>query len=264
MKIAYVTSRFPYPVEKGDKLRAFHQIRSLSRNHDVYLFALTHTPVSEEHLKPLEEYCAGIFTFLIPRYKIPFNTFRSLMNGLPFQVGYFLDPGMKKKFQSELIKLQPDHVIAQLIRTSEYVRNIPFSKTLDYMDAFSFGAKQRSIGGQILLRPFYRWEENLLRKYERRVYASFDHHTMISHQDRDRLLASGLAALGHGLAIKRQVGRVARDRELAQERGTDVILLDDIVKAGTDHGAGLMKGRRSTGAGILDIYDRQAANADAP
>lgn len=187
MKIAYVTSRFPYPVEKGDKLRAFHQIRSLARNHEVSLFALTHTPVSQEHLKPLEEYCTDIFTFRIPRYKMPFNTFRSLMNGLPFQVGYFLDQGMKKKFQSELIKLQPDHVIAQLIRTSEYVRNIPFSKTLDYMDAFSFGAKQRSIGGQILLRPLYRWEENLLRKYERRVYASFDHHTIISHQDRDRL-----------------------------------------------------------------------------
>ncbi|RLD22235.1 MAG: hypothetical protein DRI69_01735 [Bacteroidetes bacterium] len=187
MKIAYVTSRFPYPVEKGDKLRAFHQIRSLARDHEVYLFALTHAPVSSDHLKPLEAYCAGIYTFPIPRYKILFNTARALLNGLPFQVGYFLDAGVKKQFQSELIKLQPDHVIAQLIRTSEYVRNIPFEKTLDYMDAFSFGAKQRRIGGPILLRPFYRWEENLLQKYERRVYASFDHHTIISRQDRDRL-----------------------------------------------------------------------------
>lgn len=187
MKIAYVTSRFPYPVEKGDKLRAYHQIRSLAQHHEVYLFALSHTPVSEEHKLHLDKFCAGIFTFPIPQYKIPFNSVRALLNGLPFQVGYFLDPRVKKKFQSELIKLQPDHVFAQLIRTSEYVRNIPFSKTLDYMDAFSFGAKQRSIGGQVMLRPFYSLEEKLLRKYERRVYASFDHHVIISKQDRDRL-----------------------------------------------------------------------------
>jgi sugar transferase (PEP-CTERM/EpsH1 system associated) len=187
MKIAYVTSRFPFPVEKGDKLRAYHQIRSLSRKHDVYLFALTHSPVSKEHFNALEQFCAGVSTFLIPQYRMPFNTVISLMNGLPFQVAYFLDFTVKKQFQSELIQLQPDHVIAQLIRTSEYVRNIPFRKTLDYMDAFSFGAKQRRLTGQFLLRPFYQWEEKLLRKYERRVYASFDHHTIISNQDRDRL-----------------------------------------------------------------------------
>ena len=187
MKIAYVTSRFPYPVEKGDKLRAYHQIRSLSRNHDIYLFALTNEPVANEPLKSLEKYCRGVYTFLIPKYKIPFNAALAVMNGLPFQVGYFLDSRVKKKFQSELIQLQPDHVIAQLIRTSEYVRNIPFPKTLDYMDAFSFGAKQRRMSGQFLLRPFYRWEEKLLRRYERRVYASCDHHTIISVQDRDRL-----------------------------------------------------------------------------
>jgi sugar transferase (PEP-CTERM/EpsH1 system associated) len=187
MKIAYVTSRFPFPVEKGDKLRAYHQIRTLARKHEVHLLALTHTPVSADDRNSLSQYCQSVSTFHIPKYKLPFNTIVALMNGLPFQVGYFLDSAVKKKFQSALIKLQPDHVIAQLIRTSEYVRNIPFSKTLDYMDAFSFGAKQRSTSGRILLRPLYHWEENLLRKYERRIYASFNHHTIISHQDRDRL-----------------------------------------------------------------------------
>ena len=187
MKIAYVTSRFPYPVEKGDKLRAYHQIRSLSQKHDVYLFALTHSKVSQESLSSLKVYCRGVSTFLIPRTKILYNTAKALLNGLPFQVGYFLDSEAKKSFQTELIQLQPDHVIAQLIRTSEYVRNIPFSKTLDYMDAFSFGAKQRSLNGHLLLRPFYRWEQKLLEKYERRIYASFEHHIIISHQDRDRL-----------------------------------------------------------------------------
>lgn len=187
MKIAYVTSRYPFPVEKGDKLRAYHQIRGLAQEHEVHVFALTHTAVSKENFEALDKFCASVSTFLIPNYMVPFNTAMALINGLPFQIGYFLDARTKKRFQSELIQLQPDHVIAQLIRTAEYVRNIPFAKTLDYMDTFSFGARQRRLSGPMLLRPFFRWEEKLLSKYERRVYASFNNHTIISSQDRDRL-----------------------------------------------------------------------------
>jgi hypothetical protein len=31
MRILVLLSRVPYPLEKGDKLRAFHQIKELSR-----------------------------------------------------------------------------------------------------------------------------------------------------------------------------------------------------------------------------------------
>ena len=37
MKILVVLPRFPYPLEKGDKLRAYHQIRILSQRNEVFL-----------------------------------------------------------------------------------------------------------------------------------------------------------------------------------------------------------------------------------
>ena len=37
MKILVVLSRIPYPLDKGDKLRAFYQIKELAKNNDVYL-----------------------------------------------------------------------------------------------------------------------------------------------------------------------------------------------------------------------------------
>ena len=54
MKLFIVLSRFPYPLDKGDKLRAYHQIRILSQYHDVYLAALTHQSISSESLAELE------------------------------------------------------------------------------------------------------------------------------------------------------------------------------------------------------------------
>ena len=40
MKIVMLVSRVPYPLEKGDKLRAFHQLRHLAQRHEIHLFAL--------------------------------------------------------------------------------------------------------------------------------------------------------------------------------------------------------------------------------
>ena len=50
MKIVAVTSRFPHPMERGDKLRAQHQLRELAKRHEVTLIALSESPVPPAHL----------------------------------------------------------------------------------------------------------------------------------------------------------------------------------------------------------------------
>jgi polysaccharide biosynthesis protein PslH len=56
MKLVFLTSRFPYPLEKGDKLRSYHFIKELSKSHEVILISLNETKVcrraySETHEK---------------------------------------------------------------------------------------------------------------------------------------------------------------------------------------------------------------------
>ena len=50
MKLLVLLSRFPYPLDKGDKLRAFHQLRYLAGRHEICLFALSDEDVSAEAL----------------------------------------------------------------------------------------------------------------------------------------------------------------------------------------------------------------------
>jgi hypothetical protein len=40
MKIFVLLSRFPYPLDKGDKLRAYYQIKELSAFHEIHLCCL--------------------------------------------------------------------------------------------------------------------------------------------------------------------------------------------------------------------------------
>ena len=62
-----IVSRFPYPLEKGDKLRAFHQLRELSKEFNVTLFAITDHEPKAENLEAVAPYCKNMSGFkLLP------------------------------------------------------------------------------------------------------------------------------------------------------------------------------------------------------
>ena len=128
---------------------------------------------------------------------LPLQLLLGWFEGLPLQISYFLDRTIKRKVQYHIIHLEPDHVFCQLIRAAPYVRALPFPKTLDYMDVFSVGMTQLAER----TKPFgflFKWEAARLAAYERTIYKDFDHHTIISAQDRNRLK---LASSDHVMVI---------------------------------------------------------------
>jgi sugar transferase (PEP-CTERM/EpsH1 system associated) len=186
VRIVYVTSRFPFPVEKGDKLRAYHQIRILSQRHEIHLVAISHKKVPQKALEAMNPFCKSVKVFRIKEWLLPFQLLTGWMEGLPLQVSYFLDRTIKRKVQYHIINLNPDHVICQLIRAAGYVRALPFPKTLDYMDVFSEGMRQLANRHQSM-KSIFNLEAERLAAFERTIYKDFDHHIIISAQDRERL-----------------------------------------------------------------------------
>lgn len=75
-KIVVLTSRFPYPLEKGDKLRIFYQVKSLGRKHGVHLVALNYEHPDKKQLSALSPYCKSISIFILPLYTRIWNLFR--------------------------------------------------------------------------------------------------------------------------------------------------------------------------------------------
>ncbi len=183
-KVLFLTPRFPHPLDKGDKLRAFHQIRVLSEHHDVFLCALSHDPVARASLAALAPYCAGIEVIGLSRAGSWFRTAVAGLRNQPFQVGYFASRAATLKVHRLAGEFAPDHIIAQLIRTAHYVKGIPVAKTIDYMDAFSRGLAQREEMTPAPIRPALRRERRAVSRFERAVFADFDHHTIISDRDR--------------------------------------------------------------------------------
>ena len=187
MKIFVLLSRVPYPIEKGDKLRAFNQLRCLSESHEVILCALSDSPVHPEALKVLNSFCSEVHIIPIGKSGMIWNLLKAFFNGNPLQVGYFYRCHAREKINQLIAESKPDHIYCQLIRVSEYVKNSTLPKTLDYQDIFSMGAKRRAETSSPLMRLFFLMEYRRLIRYEHDIFARFNSKTIISKPDRDLL-----------------------------------------------------------------------------
>ena len=187
MRLLVLLSRFPYPLDKGDKLRAYHQLRYLAgRGHEVCLLALSDELVSAEALAAVRPLCrGGLHLHQLSRVAQGRGLARALATaGRPLQVGYFYEAGAKTLLDKLLAEFQPAHVYCQLVRMAEYLRDYAGPKTLDYMDVFSAGMARRAAQAPAWQRPVLALEARRLAAYEAEVFGWFQHRTIISDQDR--------------------------------------------------------------------------------
>lgn len=187
MRLLVVASRFPYPLQKGDKLRLYHQIRSLSEVAEIYLYTTSVVEVSEDDKEELLKYCKEIQVHRLSQSGMLSNVAKSLFSSLPLQVGLFTTKKIQKEIKTFAEANKIDHIYCQLARMAENIKDLPYSKTLDYMDAFGFGMTRRAEMGGVFKRLTYTFEAKRMKRYEYEIYSSFENHTIITLQDKQRM-----------------------------------------------------------------------------
>jgi len=188
LKLFVVLARVPYPLEKGDKLRAFNQLKILSQQHSIYLFALNDADLHEDARNILSSFCKEVYIFNLPKRGIFWNLMRFFFSDKPLQCGYFYNADAQLQINKLIAEIKPDHIYAQLIRTAEYVKSHPIEKTLDYQDVLSKGMFRLMERAPFWKRWLYALEYKRLLKYERDIFPYFNHKTIITGVDRDLML----------------------------------------------------------------------------
>ena len=187
MKIFVLLPRIPFPLEKGDKLRAFNQIKQLAKHNEIVLCALNDNPKVNEQdaFHALQPYCQSINFIRINKLQILLGLVRAFLKGLPMQCGYFYNRKAAKKINNLIAKHKPDMLFGQLLRIAEYIRYKNLPKTIDYQDIFSYGMKRRADIASFVTRPIYNMEYRRLCRYEAAIFEDFDVKTIISEPDRE-------------------------------------------------------------------------------
>jgi len=186
--LVFITSRFPYPLEKGDKLRAFHLIQGLSSYFNIHLLALTEETVRPQWIKQLSSFTEQVSIYKLHRYRIFLRLMVNILSSRPFQTAYFTDFFIQRRVLKKLHEIKPDHIFCQMIRPAEYVKHYHYChKTLDYMDLLSLGMERRKKHMKGLKKFLFEAESYRLNEYEQRIFNYFEHHLMISQQDANGL-----------------------------------------------------------------------------
>ena len=180
MRIFVLLSRVPYPLEKGDKLRAFNQIKELAKKNELILCALNPNKNLDKQkaFSKLQPYCHSINFLDLPVHLRFWNMAVAFFDNIPIQAGYFYNKKAAKEIRRLISTYKPDHIYCQFIRTAEYVKNINIKKTLDYQDVLSHGIKRRIKKASLFTLPFFKIEYKRLLVYEREVFDYFDNKTI--------------------------------------------------------------------------------------
>lgn len=180
-----ILSRIPFPLDKGDKLRAYHQLNSLSNSYAIHLCCLADHPITDVQANELKKITASLTVHVLNRWKKYWQILIGLLSPKPFQIHYFYQKKIHKLIGHHIETLNPDFIYCQLIRVAEYVKDIHhIPKTLDYMDAFSMGMMRQSSINKGVRRYVMKVEGERLKRYENRIFDYFNHHTIISEQDK--------------------------------------------------------------------------------
>src|SRR5439155_3013182 len=103
MHILYLAHRIPYPPNKGEKIRTFHQLRHLSKHHTVHLVCLVDDPTDLEHVSILERYCASVAAVYRSKTSTLCLATRALLTRKPLSVAAFYRKTLAREIARKLL-----------------------------------------------------------------------------------------------------------------------------------------------------------------
>ncbi len=203
--ILYVTTRFPFPTTKGDKLRAYYQIRELSKKHNVYLLTLLEDESDSQYFTEMEKYCRAIIPVTLSRRKARLHKFLSHFTWIPSQIGYFYSRELKKVLPKAILSKNIDTLYCQLIRAGQYaigVKNV--WKVIDFVDAFSLNLKRNIKTEATHRKPFFYLRMQKIRWFEQKMLKIFDKAMIISENDKKAMDNDQILVIPNGVNQKIQ------------------------------------------------------------
>ncbi len=184
MNILFLSQRVPYPPNKGDKLRAFHEIRFLSQRHTISLVCLADDPNDLQHTSTLKEYCQSVDIVYHPESRAKIRSLFYLFSRVPLTLPYFYSKKLQTIVRQKLRESRYDLIFVYCSSMAQYVEQVHhIPRVIDFVDLDSEKWVQYASHTQFPYNYVYRSEGKRLRKYEERLAKTFQHCFFVSDKE---------------------------------------------------------------------------------
>jgi polysaccharide biosynthesis protein PslH len=229
VRILFLCHRIPYPPNKGEKIRSFHQLRALAARHEVDVFTLADDPDDLLHREALAAHCreltvARIFPKLARLRSLPY-----LLTRTPLTIPYFHSATLRTQIRKAIEQRRYDRIFVYCSAMAQYVDwkavapNIPV--ILDIVDVDSNKWAQYAAARRFPFSAVFRKEARDLREYERKVCEAST--CVLVSTDREAQLTREIAP-----GARVHVVRIGMDVHRFEPRSVDASMAPTIIFTG--------------------------------
>ena len=194
MKVLFVTARFPWPPDRGDRLTSLALLRVLVRDHEVTLLSYVDGREPPEARRELVSLGVHVETVRLSRARSWAQAWMALAGPEPSQVAYYRSRAMRSAAERLIAREQPDAVYVQLFRMAPVLDGLVHpAKVLFMGDSIALHLSRALHFEALWRRPMIAWEHHRVAAFEVEAARRFREAWVVSGVDRDDLLARGAA-----------------------------------------------------------------------
>jgi polysaccharide biosynthesis protein PslH len=185
--LLFLAQRLPYPPDKGEKIRAYHEVKLLARWFDIHLGCLVDDPTDMEHVETLRPLCRSIYAAPINRRFGRLHAMWRALHGSALSVGYFHNRGLARWVRQTMRTVRPAVTFVYSSNMAPYVLELPRvgARVVDLVDVDSEKWRVLAARARGPMQIVYRREWRKIWNLEQRVAREADVSILVSAAEAD-------------------------------------------------------------------------------
>lgn len=189
MKLLFLAHRIPYPPNKGDKIRSYHELRALAkRGHEIHLLAFADEVGDLDYQVDLARLCASVKIIRLRRFWARLRGFLTVLTSRPLSLGYFGSWRMRRLVNRMIERQNFDAIYVYSSVMAQYIPVDWHSRTIvDLVDVDSEKWREYAERTGPPHSWFYAIEAGRLKKFELEIVANFAHSILTTKREAELL-----------------------------------------------------------------------------
>lgn len=185
MKLLFLTSRLPWPPNRGDRIRTYHLLKQLSEDYEITLVSFYSKQSELDGSEALKKLCDEVHFVFYPFWQSILSTLIGFWRGTPLQVEYYRSRKMERLIAQLLENTNFSAVYLHLFRMVPYLaKNPEYYRIVDLTDAISQEILKSLPYRSLISRVIHKVEFRRIARYECEVAAWADECWLISKRDK--------------------------------------------------------------------------------
>jgi glycosyltransferase involved in cell wall biosynthesis len=198
LKLLFISTENPFPVDHGHHIRTFHTLQALAKDYQVFFLCFSQNDIGFAHKSELEKYCQAVEIVDIrsSRFRLLSALLKNLISNLPYTAEKYYHPEALTWIKDLIYKHKIDIVHVDMLHLANYksqFNGVPAVLVNHNVESLRM-MRWAQVEKNPFLKMFLLYQQSKIRLFEQRMCALFD--LVITVSDADKVVLEELCSAG--------------------------------------------------------------------